>query len=130
MFASTFDRAACRHATRPQAGAGFSTAPIRGTGALAFNAAGNREEAVAHTFNGVPANHLTDGSLGFPSPIASIQAFRVDNSTFSEYGHVPGAIVNLVTRSGADQLRAEASEFFRNNARDDSNFFEFTSPTH
>ena len=107
---------------------GFSTTPIRGTGALAFNTAGNREEAVGYLVNGVTTNNLTFGSLGFPPPIASIQEFKVDNSTFSaEYGHVSGAIVNLVTRSGSDQFRGEAYEFFRNDALDARNFFEFTS---
>ena len=108
---------------------GFSTTPIRGTGALAFNTSGNREEAVGYVVNGVTTNNLTFGSIGFPPPIASIQEFKVDNSTFSaEYGHVSGAVVNLVTRSGSDQFRGTAHEFFRNDALDSRNFFEFTSP--
>ena len=107
---------------------GFSTTPIRGTGALAFNTAGHREEAVAYLVNGVATNNLTFGSLGFPPPVASIQEFKVDNSTFSaEHGHVSGAIVNLVTRSGSDRFLAEAYGFFRNEALDARNFFEFTS---
>ena len=108
---------------------GFSTTPIRGTGALAFNTAGNREEAVAYVVNGVATNNLTFGSIGFPPPVASIDEFKVDNSTFrAEYGHVSGAIVNLVTRSGTDRFRGEAYEFFRDDALDARNFFEFTSP--
>jgi hypothetical protein len=76
----------------------------------------------------VTTNNLTFGSLMFQPPIASIQEFKVDNSTFSpEYGHVSGAIVNIVTRSGNDQFRGEAFEFFRNDAMDARNFFEFTS---
>ena len=107
---------------------GFSTTPIRGTGALAFNTAGNREEAVGYVVNGATTNNLTFGSLGFPPPVASIREFKVHNSTFpAEYGHVSGAIVNLVTRSGTDQFRGEAYEFFRNEALDARNFFEFTS---
>ncbi len=106
---------------------GFSTTPVRGTGALAFNTSGNREEAVAYLINGVTTNNLTFGSVGFPPPIASIHEFKVDNSTFSaEYGHVSGAIVNLVTRSGSDQFRGGAHEFFRDDALDARNFFEFT----
>src|SRR6185503_7772858 len=86
--------------------AGFSSTPIRGTGALAFNSTGSREEAVAYLVNGVTTNNLTFGSIGFPPPIASIQEFKIDNSTFSaEFGHVSGAIVNLVTRSGSDEYR-------------------------
>jgi hypothetical protein len=108
---------------------GFSTTPIRGTGALAFNTSGNREEAVGYIVNGVTTNNLTFGSISFPPPVASIQEFKIDNSTFSaEYGHVSGAIVNLVTRSGTDQFRGEAYEFFRNDALDARNFFEFTTP--
>ena len=108
---------------------GFSTTPIRGIGALAFNTAGNREEAVGFLVNGVTTNNLTFGSLIFEPPLASIQEFKVDNSAFSaEYGHVSGAIVNIVTRSGTDEFRGEAFEFFRNDALDARNFFEFTSP--
>ena len=107
---------------------GFSTTPIRGTGALAFNTTGNREEAVGYIVNGVTTNNLTFGSIGFPPPVASIQEFKIDNSTFSaEYGHVSGAIVNLVTRAGTDQFRGEAYEFFRNDALDARNFFEFNT---
>ena len=73
-------------------------------------------------------NNLTFGNIGLQLPIASIQEFKVDNSTFSgEYGHVSGAIVNLVTRSGTDEFHGSAHEFLRNEAFDARNFFEFTS---
>jgi hypothetical protein len=107
---------------------GFSTTPIRGVGSLAVNTAGNREEAVAFLVNGVTTNNLTFGSLGFQMPIAGIQEFKVDNSTFSgEYGHVSGAVVNLVTRSGNDEFHGNVYDFVRNDALDARNFFEFTS---
>ena len=107
---------------------GFSTTPIRGTGALAFNTGGNREEAVGYVVNGVTTNNLTFGSIGFPPPVASIQEFKIDNSTFNaEYGHVSGAIVNLVTRAGTDRFGGEVYEFFRNEALDARNFFEFNT---
>jgi len=108
--------------------AGFSSTPIRGIGAIAINTAGNREEATAFLVNGVSANNLTFGSLGFEPPIASIQEFKVDNSSFSaEYGHVSGAIVNMVTRSGENDFHGDVFEFLRNDALDARNFFEFTS---
>ena len=108
---------------------GFSTTPIRGTGALAFQTAGNREEAVGYIINGVSTTNMAFGSISFPPPVASIQEFKIDNSTFSaEYGHVSGAIVNLITRSGTDQFRGDVYEFFRNDALDARNFFEFTTP--
>jgi hypothetical protein len=107
---------------------GFSSRPIRGVGTLAFNTAGNREEAVAFQINGVTTNNLTFGSLGFQPPIASILEFRIDNSVFSaEHGHTSGAIVSLVTRSGTEEFRGSAFEFFRHDALDARNFFELGS---
>ena len=75
-------------------------------------------------------NNLTFGSLVFEPPLGSIQEFKVDNSAFgAEHGHVSGAVVNMVTRSGTDEIRGDAFEFFRNDALDARNFFEFTRRT-
>lgn len=107
---------------------GFSSRPIRGVGALAFNTAGNREEAVGFVINGVMSNNLTFGSLIFEPPLGSIQQLRIDNSAFgAEHGHVSGAIVSVVTRAGTDEVRGDAFEFVRNDAFDARNFFELTS---
>jgi hypothetical protein len=107
---------------------GFSTTPIRGVGAVAINTAGNREEATGFLVNGVSAHNLAFGSLGFKPPIATIQEFKVDHPPFnSEHGHVSGAVVNIVTRSGTNEFHGEAFEFLRNEALDARNFFELTS---
>jgi carboxypeptidase family protein/TonB-dependent receptor-like protein len=108
---------------------GFSSRPIRGVGALAFNTAGNREESVAFLVNGVSTSNQTFGSLVYEPPLGSIQEFKVDNSALgAEHGHVSGGVVNLVTRSGTDKVHGDAFEFFRNDALDARNFFEFTTP--
>ncbi len=108
---------------------GFSSRPIRGVGALAFNIAGNREEAVGFVVNGVTTNNLTFGSLIFEPPLGSIQELKIDSSTLGvEYGHVSGAIVNIVTRSGTDEFHGDVFEFARNDALDARNFFEFNTP--
>jgi hypothetical protein len=108
---------------------GFSSRPIRGIGTLAFNTAGNREESVAFLVNGVSTNNQTFGSLVYEPPLGSIQEFKVDNSAIGvEHGHVSGAIVNLVTRSGTDQVHGDVFEFFRDDSLDARNFFEFTTP--
>ena len=106
----------------------FSSAPARGLGALAINTGGNREETVNYLVNGITLNNLTFSSISFQPSINTIQEFKVDNSTFSaEYGESAGAIVNLATRSGANDFHGELFEFFRNSALDARNFFEFTS---
>jgi hypothetical protein len=107
---------------------GFSSRPIRGVGALAFNVAGNREEAVAYVVNGVTTNNLTFGSLIFEPPLGAIDEFKADTSGMNpEHGYVSGAIVNIVTRSGTDSLHGAAFDFVRDSALDARNFFELTS---
>jgi hypothetical protein len=108
--------------------AGFSTTPIRGVGALAINIAGNREESVGFVLNGISTNNLTFGSLIYEPPVSSIEEFRVDTSGYSaEFGHVGGAVINIVTRSGADRFAGELFEFVRNDLFDARNFFELAS---
>lgn len=110
---------------------GFSSRPIRGVGALAFNVAGNREEAVAYLVNGVTTNNLTFGSLIFEPPLGAIEEFKADTSGMNpEHGHVSGAIVNIVTRSGTDTLHGSAFDFGRNSALDARNFFELGPDPH
>jgi hypothetical protein len=105
----------------------FSSSPMRGLGALAINTAGNREEAVNYVINGVSLNDLTFSSISFQPSISAVQEFKVDNSTFSaEFGQSSGAIVNVATRSGANEFHGELFEFLRNDAFDARNFFTFT----
>lgn len=106
----------------------FSASPSRGVGALAINTTGNREETVNYMINGITLNNLTFSSISFQPSINTIQEFKADNSTFNaEYGGSSGAIVNIGTRSGANQFHGELFEFFRNDALDARNFFELTS---
>ena len=106
----------------------FSASPMRGLGSLAIVTAGNREETVNYMINGITLNNLTFSSISFQPSISTIQEFKADNSTFSaEYGESSGAVVNIATRSGANDIHGELFEFFRNDALDARNFFELTS---
>src|SRR5688572_12825070 len=106
----------------------FSAAPMRGLGSLAINTAGNREETVNYIVNGITLNNLTFSSISFQPSISAIQEFKADNSAFSvEYGESSGAVVNIATRSGANEVHGEVFEFLRNDALDARNFFELTS---
>ncbi|HEY7304138.1 MAG TPA: carboxypeptidase regulatory-like domain-containing protein [Bryobacteraceae bacterium] len=106
----------------------FSSAPMRGLGALAINTAGNREETVNYMVNGITLNDLVFSAIMFQPSISSVQEFKIDNSTFSaEYGQSSGAVVNVATRSGTNEFHGELFEFLRNDALDARNFFNFTS---
>ena len=84
---------------------GFLTAPLRGQGSLAFNTAGNREDTVNFMINGINLNDMVQNQITFQPPISTVQEFKVDNSTMSaEYGRNSGAVVNIATRSGTNDL--------------------------
>jgi hypothetical protein len=108
--------------TSPQ-NAGLS-APLRGQGSFSFMSAGNRETAVNMMVNGINLNDLSNSQVTFQPSINTVSEFKVDNSTFSaEYGRNSGAIVNVATRSGANQLHGEAFDFYRNDSFDSRNYF-------
>ncbi len=106
----------------------FSSAPIRGLGSFSITTAGSREETTNYVINGITLNNLTNSSITFQPSIGAVQEFKVDNSTLSaEYGQSSGAVVNIATKSGANEFHGELFEFFRNDALDARNFFTFTS---
>src|SRR5580698_1575265 len=66
------------------------------------------------------------GVFGTPSTILPLDAVAEVNvlSNFQpEYGRSAGAIVNIVTKSGANTLHGTAGEYFRNDALDARNYF-------
>ena len=108
---------------------GFLTAPLRGQGSFAFNTAGGREDTVNFMINGINLNDMVQNQITFQPSINTVQEFKVDNSTVSaEYGRNSGAIVNIATRSGANQYHGEAFEFLRNEVLDARNFFDARKP--
>jgi hypothetical protein len=103
---------------------GFLTAPLRGQGSFAFNTAGQREDTVNFMINGINLNDQVQNQITFQPSINTVSEFKVDNSTLSaEYGRSSGAVVNIATRSGTNELHGEAFEFFRHESMDARNFF-------
>jgi hypothetical protein len=97
-------------------------------GSFSITTGGSREETVNYVINGITLNNLTNSSITFQPSIGALQEFKVDNSTLSaEYGQSSGAVVNIATRSGANEFHGELFEFFRNDALDARNFFSFTT---
>ncbi len=63
-----------------------------------------------------------------PTP-DSIQEFRVLTNTFdAEYGRNSGAVVNVVTKSGANAFHGNVYEFFRNKVLNARGFFDTEKP--
>jgi hypothetical protein len=73
--------------------------------------------------DGFDNNEFGNGTVVVQPPPDSIEEFRVEeNSMSAEFGR-GGAMVNLLLRSGTNQLHGTAWEFFRNNHLDARNFF-------
>ena len=67
------------------------------------------------------------GVFGTPATILPIDAVAEVNvlSNFQpEYGRNAGAVVNIVTKSGTNNLHGSAAEYFRNSALDARNYFD------
>jgi len=85
---------------------------------------GQREDANGFMVNGGDVKELMNGGTSIVPDLDSITEFRILTNNFdAEYGNYSGGIVNVVTKSGANQLHGGAFEFLRNTALDARNFF-------
>jgi hypothetical protein len=85
---------------------------------------GGRGRANNYMVNGGDGNDLFVNLPAIqPSPDA-IDEFRVLTNTFdAEYGRNSGSVVNVVTKSGTNQLHGSFYEYFRNTVLDANTFF-------
>src|SRR5260370_29216866 len=106
----------------PPQNAGLA-APLPCQGFFGFNSAVSRDDPITFMLNGINLNDPSNNQITFQPTIATIQEFKVDNSTFSaEYGRNSGAIVNIATRSGSNQWHGEMYECLRNRDLDARNY--------
>jgi hypothetical protein len=89
-----------------------------------FSSNGQRSTSNNFVVDGVDNNDYFGGAAAQIPSIDSIQEFEVQTNTFAaEYGRNSGSVVNLVTKSGTNQLHGSLYEFFRNDVLDARNFF-------
>ena len=73
--------------------------------------------------NDVQASGAGSGGIPVPNP-DTIQEFKVQTGLYdASYGRYAGANVNVVTKSGTNQLHGSVFEFFRNDALNANDFF-------
>src|SRR3954466_2275886 len=86
----------------------------------AFNVNGMRSTYNNFLLDGVDNNAYSTSNQGFSNQVANpspdaVAEFKVITSNFSaEYGRVGGAVVNVVMRSGTNQVHGTLYEFLRN----------------
>src|SRR5450432_721251 len=90
---------------------------------------GGRGRSNNYSVNGGDGNDLFANLPAIePSP-DSIEEFRVITNSFdAEYGRNSGAVVNVVTKSGTNQIHGSFYEFFRNDVLNAHPFTFFAAP--
>ena len=85
---------------------------------------GGGANGVNYLLDGVDANDTyINANVPFPNPDA-IQEFNLITGNMSaSFGNAIGGVVNVVTKSGTDQIHGDIFEFLQNNVLDASNYF-------
>jgi len=102
--------------------------PVSGngnSGQMSVN--GQRESANSFLVNGGDVEESVNNGASIVPTLDSIEEFRLLTSSFNaEYGRFSGAIVNVVTKSGTNEIHGSAYEFLRNDALDARGYFDPT----
>jgi hypothetical protein len=85
---------------------------------------GGGANGVNYLLDGVDANDTyINANVPFPNPDA-IQEFNLITGNMSaSFGNAIGGVVNVVTKSGTDQIHGDLFEFLQNSALDASDYF-------
>jgi hypothetical protein len=93
---------------------------------MTFNVNGGRQGTSDVLLNGVSSAPATDSVNAlsiFPS-VDAVQEFKVQTSNYSaEYGLSGGGIINVIFKSGANQIHGSVYDFLRNSYTDANDFF-------
>lgn len=91
----------------------------------AFSVGGQRDRAANFYIDGTDNNQIINNNSSATASVDAIQEFTILTSTFSaEYGRNSGAVINVVTKSGTNQVHGTLFEFLRNDKFDASNLFD------
>ncbi|HZR31752.1 MAG TPA: TonB-dependent receptor [Terriglobales bacterium] len=86
---------------------------------------GQREAANSFLVNGGDVEEGVNNGASIIPTLDSIQEFRLLTSSFNaEYGRFSGAIVNVLTKSGTNEIHGSGYEFLRNDKLDARSFFD------
>ena len=86
---------------------------------------GQRETGNSFMVNGGDVEESVQNGASIVPTLDSIQEFRLLTNSFNaEYGRFSGAIVNVVTKSGTNDIHGSAYEFLRNEKLDARGYFD------
>jgi Carboxypeptidase regulatory-like domain len=93
------------------------------TGQVSVN--GQRETSNSFMVNGGDVEESVQNGASIVPTLDSIEEFRLLTNSFNaEYGRFSGAIVNVITKSGTNEIHGSVYEFLRNEKLDARSYFD------
>jgi len=94
-----------------------------------INVNGLREDMNVFLLDGLNNSTIAIGTFTVSPPLDSVQEFKMETGVYdAKFGTKAGAQVNMVTKSGTNQLHGSLYEYLRNNNLDARNYFEPNVP--
>ena len=93
-----------------------------------FTANGTRNSTADVLLDGVSVANIEQNSgitnLEYQPSVDAVQEFKVQTNYFSaEFGNTGGSIINMITKSGTNEVHGDVYEFHRNSALNANNWF-------
>lgn len=89
-----------------------------------YSANGMRTASNNYLIDGIDMKSYTFGGFSLSPSVDSVQEFKVQTTVFSAaFGRMAGSTINLVTKSGTNEIHGSLFEFLRNDKLDANNFF-------
>src|SRR5688572_3722894 len=86
--------------------------------------AGTRTDSTNFILDGVNNRSDRNGGIGVNTSVDSIREFKVSTSSYSaEFGRTAGGQINVVSKSGTNDIHGSLFEFVRDDRFDAANFF-------
>jgi hypothetical protein len=99
-----------------------SAGSVRGDFAMNIN--GSREDSNQFLLDGIYNGDPKLNGIGVSVPVDAVREFELLTSAYdASFGRNAGGQVNVILKSGSNQIHGTAYEFFRNAALDGRNFF-------
>ena len=76
---------------------------------------GNREEANNFLLDGIENNQVSDNLTSYQPNLDAIEEFKmITNNASAEFGNFQGGIINVIIKSGTNEIHGDVFEYFRN----------------
>lgn len=89
-----------------------------------FNFGGTFFNTAAYLLDGTWDTGADWGGVTYVPAVDDVQDFKIQTNAFTaQYGWSSGNVINVVTKSGTNQIHGDVYDFYRNSALDSRNYF-------